>query len=154
MSFDLTNPFHIAQVVTDLEASMNELTEGLGVTWHSIQERVMHLRTGNEVIPATVRFVYSKGDEPHIELLQGSQGSIWGPEMAGMHHVGVWTDDFLADAAGLEAAGFPIEVTLASRTTEEPQSFTYHKAHGLRIELVPVEARPAFTTWFAGGEFA
>jgi hypothetical protein len=154
MSFDVTNPFHVAQVVTDLEASMEELTNGLGVTWHSIQERVMHIRYGGEVVRAELRFTYSVEGDPQIELLEGSAGSVWGPDFAGMHHIGVWTDDFLADVAALEASGVPVEVTLASRTTDGPHAFTYHNLHGLRVELVPVEMKAAFDSWFAGGDFA
>lgn len=151
--FDLASPFHVAQVVTDLDASMDELGAAMGLTWHSVQERVMHIRYRGEVVRAELRFTYSVEGEPHIELLEGSPGSVWGPEMAGMHHVGVWTDDFHADAAALDSAGLPVEVTLASRSTDGPNGFTYHLAHGLRIELVPIEMKPAFHNWFTGGRF-
>ena len=153
MAFDIANPFHTAQVVPDLEAAMAELGSALGLTWHSVQERVMHIRYRGEVVRAELRFTYSVEGEPHLELLQGSPGSVWGPDMAGMHHVGVWTDDFLADVAALEAGGMPVEVTLASRSTDGPHAFTYHSGHGLRVELVPVEMKPAFDNWFGGGEF-
>ena len=153
MSYDLGNPFHVAQVVPDLETAMDDLSSGLGVSWHSIQEREMHIRYRGELVKANLRFTYSREGEPHIELLQGSEGSVWGPELAGMHHIGVWTDDFLTDVARLESAGFAMEVTLASSTTDGPHAFTYHVGHGLRVELVPIEMRPAFESWFGGGEF-
>jgi catechol 2,3-dioxygenase-like lactoylglutathione lyase family enzyme len=146
--------FHVGVAVTDLESAMAELTDGLGLEWHSIQERSMHLRTATGVVSAQLRFTYSK-QTPHIELLHGDPGSIWGPEHRGIHHIGVWTDDLTRDSARLAAKGYPIEVTLASRSTEDPQGFTYQRGDlGLRVELVPTSSRPAFDNWFGGGEFA
>jgi hypothetical protein len=67
----------------------------------------------------------------------------------------VWTDVLTRDSAALEAKGFPVEVTLASRSTEDPQGFTYQRGDLLvRVELVPTSSRPAFVNWFNGGEFA
>ncbi|MCP3973040.1 MAG: hypothetical protein GY720_00945 [bacterium] len=150
----ICRPFHVGQVVTDLEAAMAELSEGLGLEWLSIQERTMHLVTPDGIAPASLRFTYSKG-APHIELLQGEPGTIWGPEHAGLHHVGVWTEDMAADSAWLESHGYPREVTLASRSTDGPSGFTYQRSpFGLRVELVPTSSQPAFANWFAGGEFA
>jgi hypothetical protein len=48
----------------------------------------------------------------------------------------------------------PVELTLASRDTEDPLGFTYHGSpHGLRVELVSSEAMPMFDRWLAGGDF-
>jgi hypothetical protein len=153
MAFDLARPFHVAQVVTDLEHAMDEAGAALGLTWNSVQHRTMRIRWQDDVVETSLRFTYSRGSEPYFELLQGEPGSVWGPDFAGMHHVGVWTDEFQADAGRLEASGFPIEATLAGKD-DTPQGFTYQTSrHGLRIELVPVELKPAFDRWFAGGEF-
>ena len=154
-TFGIGRPFHVGQVVTDLVPAMTELTEGLGIEWHPIQERTMHLRSPSGVQKVGLRFTYSQGAEPHIELLEGDAGSIWGPEYKGFHHIGVWTTDFLSDVSHLEAAGFPVEITLASRSTDGPNGFTYQtNGDGVRIELVPTEMRPAFDNWFSGGSFA
>lgn len=145
--------FHVGAAVTDLEAAMAELTDGVGLEWHSIQERTMHLRTPDGVAPAHLRFSYSK-QAPHIELLQGDPGTIWGPENVGIHHIGLWSDDLARDSAALTAQGFPLEATLASRSTDDPQGFTYQRGDlGIRVELVPTASRPAFDNWFSGGEF-
>ena len=154
LSFDIGRPFHVGQVVTDLDAAMTELSEGLGLAWHSPQERTMPLRTDSGVAQVGVRFTYSKGDEPHIELLEGEAGSIWGPEHQGLHHIGVWATNFLDDAASLGQSGYPIEATLASRSTDGPTGFTYQTSLlGIRVELVPTAMKPAFQNWFAGGDF-
>ena len=59
------------------------------------------------------------------------------------------------DAAALEAKGWGIEATLASRDTDGVNGFTYQRSElGVRIELVPTATKPAFENWFSGGEFA
>lgn len=154
-TFGIGRPFHVGFVVPDLDAAMAELTDGLGMTWHAVQDRTMHVRTPAGVSPVSLRFTYSAGDEPHIELLQGDPGSMWGPENAGFHHIGVWSSDFVGDAAVLETKGFPLELTLASRSTDGPHGFTYQSSpFGVRVELVPLDMQPAFTSWFGGGSFA
>lgn len=146
--------FHVGAAVVDLEAAMDELTAALGFEWHSIQERSMHLRTKDGVAEATVRFSYSR-QTPHIELLQGSEGSIWGPEHVGIHHIGLWSEDLERDSAALTARGFGVEATLASRTGNGVNGFTYQRSPlGVRVELVPTVSRPAFESWFAGGDYA
>lgn len=145
--------FHIGAVVVDLDRGMAELSTGLGFEWHTVQERTMHVRTIDGIAPVSLRFTYSK-QTPHIELLQGDPGSIWGPEHAGIHHIGVWSDDLDRDAEALAAAGFGMEVTLASRSTDGPSGFTYQRSElGVRIELVPTSSRAAFDNWFGGGDF-
>ncbi len=66
----------------------------------------------------------------------------------------MWSDDLDRDAEALAAAGFGMEVTLASRSTDGPSGFTYQRSElGVRIELVPTSSRAAFDNWFGGGDF-
>ena len=119
---------------------MKELSAGLGVTWASVQSLT--------VAGHAIKFTYSLEGPPHLELVEGPEGSIWeAPDGGYQHHVGYWTDDMRGDRARLAAAG--LEVTL------EIPGATYHSsASGLRIELVDERARPALERWFAGGDFA
>jgi catechol 2,3-dioxygenase-like lactoylglutathione lyase family enzyme len=153
--FNITDLSHVAAVVVDLDQAMYELSEAFELDWLSVQKRTMTVRRENgEVERTELLFTYSRQGPPHLELLQGTPGSIWGPERAGLHHIGVWADDFVADVAALEQRGMPVELTLASRDTEDPRGFTYHRSpHGLRVELVSSEARPMFDRWLAGGDF-
>lgn len=146
--------FHVGAAVADLETAMAELTDAIGLEWLSIQERTMHLRTESGVAATSVRFTYSR-NAPHVELLQGEAGTIWGPENAGIHHIGLWTDDLDRDSKALAAAGYPVEATLASRSGKPVNGFTYQRgALGVRIELVPTAGRPAFDNWLSGGDYA
>lgn len=145
--------FHVGGVVADLDQGMGELTEAIGLEWHPVQARTMHVQTSDGVTNVAARFSYSK-QAPHIELLQGDPGSIWGPEHIGIHHIGVWTDDLQGDSTALAAKGFELEATLASRSGRAVNGFTYQRSElGIRIELVPTASKPAFDNWFSGGQF-
>lgn len=154
MAFDLADPFHISQVVHDLESAMDQVGAALDLEWHTVQERPMPILWDGEPHESVLRFTYSKGGAPHYELQQGEPGSLWGADYVGMHHVGVWTDDFFGDVAALEAAGFRIEATMQSEDGR-PSYFTYQiSPHGLRIELLPIQAKPYYERWFETGVFA
>lgn len=154
MSFDITAISHTALAVPDLDAAMSSYSSLLGLTWARPQQRTMDIRTDHGDISAQIRFTYSIEGPPHLELIQGEEGTVWAPA-DGLHHIGVWTDQLSEDAEALSQRGLPVEVAGLSRSGNGPFGFTYHRSdHGLRFELVDEASRPAFAGWFAGGELA
>ena len=153
--FKVTQPSHFATVVVDIDQAMQELGEAFELEWLAVQNQTMTVRSPDGVVTKTdLLFTYSQQGPPYLELLQGEPGSIWGPERAGLHHVGVWSEDLVADVTALEGQGMPMELTLASRDLVTPVGFAYHRSpQGMRVELVSTEARPMFDRWLAGGDF-
>ena len=63
---------------------------------------------GLERVP--LRFCYSVDPPMHIELVEGSGGSVWDAgDAPGTHHVGVWVDDVDAEAERLVSLGWSLE---------------------------------------------
>jgi catechol 2,3-dioxygenase-like lactoylglutathione lyase family enzyme len=154
IGIDYARIYHQGVRVPDLEAAMSELGHALSLTWCAPQARQQSVWLP-ESGPATVplRFTYSAGEGPqHIELLEGAPGSVWdGRQQPGLHHVGLWSDDIVAETERLVAAGW----TLRMAQSEPAQGygvFTYvQPPSGLLVELVSSAARPRFERWFAGG---
>jgi catechol 2,3-dioxygenase-like lactoylglutathione lyase family enzyme len=152
--FDYQQIFHVGMLVPDLDRAMDEVGGPLGLTWARVQyvaERsVWTPERGLENV--ALSFVYSTEGPQHIELLQGSPGSVWdGQHASGLHHVGAWSDDVAADAARFVAAGWRVAAA-AVAPDDGYGSFAYVvPPTGLIVELVSSAARPRFDSWFAGG---
>ena len=152
--FDIRAVTHVAHAVADLDTVMAQLESALGLEWAAVQQREMVISVAGELVSTPIRFTYSYGSPPHIELIEGQPGTIWAP-VRGLHHIGVWTDDLAGDARQLSESGFSEEAAGVSRSGRSPFGFTYHSSpHGLRLELVDVASRPAFDRWLAGGDLA
>lgn len=154
MIVDYQNVYHSGVRVADIDAAMAEMRDTLGLRWASVQHSSSRAlwtpEHGLQHIELT--FVYSC-DGPHrIELLRGAPGSIWdASDEPGLHHVGVWSDDVVADTNAFVAAGW--RVAAAAATPDDGYgTFTYvQPPTGLIVELVSSAARPRFETWWAGG---
>lgn len=150
---DYQRTYHLGVRVADIDAAMREMGEALGVTWCSLQQREQSLWTpagGTTTVP--LRFTYSAEGPQHIELLQGTPGSVWdGSVDAGAHHVGVWVDDVAAETASLARAGW--SVVAAQRAPGDGYgAFTYvAPPSGLIVELVSSALLPMFERWWGGG---
>jgi catechol 2,3-dioxygenase-like lactoylglutathione lyase family enzyme len=153
---DYGRSYHQGLRVPDLDEAMADLGEALSLVWCEPQEREQSVwlpDVGSTSIP--LRFTYSAGGPQHIELLQGTPGSVWdGREHPGLHHVGLWSDDISGETEALVAAGWTLR--LAQR---EPAAgygvFTYvQPPSGLLVELVSTSVQPMFDRWFAGGPLA
>ena len=100
---DFQRLFHTGIRVTDLDKAMAELTNALGVAWARPREGeqpVWTPETGLRSVP--LRFTYSTEGPQHLELLEGAPRSIWDADgTPGVHHVGVWVDDVVAETDGL-----------------------------------------------------
>ena len=155
MAFDYNDRlFHVGVRVPDLEAAMATLGAGLGVTWAHVVEREQPVWTpqdGAHSVP--LRFTYSCEGPQHIELLQGTPGSVWdGDDLPGVHHLGVWVDDVAQETERLVAAGWTLELAQV-HPDEGYGSMTYVRSPdgGFLLEPVTVAARPRFDRWWAGG---
>ena len=146
-----TPHYHVGIVVSDVTAARQRLTELMGVTWGPI----MHLdevpyRDGdgnNIVLPSTI--CYSV-DEPRIELLEETPGTVWvRNEHSILPHIGVWTDDLSGDSVALGGGGCPLQ--LCGRDgVNAPVSFAYHRDEvlGVRYELVDRSIQEAMSFLF------
>jgi catechol 2,3-dioxygenase-like lactoylglutathione lyase family enzyme len=148
--------FHVGVRVADLESSMAALSAGLGLRWAQVVEREQDVWTpeaGAHQVP--LRFTYSCDGPQHVELLQGSPGSVWdGTTSPGIHHVGVWVDDIAAEVERLVGVGWTLEA--AGRPPEDGYGpMAYVRApDGTLLEPVSSDVRPRFERWWAGGPFA
>jgi lactoylglutathione lyase len=151
--FQYQDVYHVGVRVDDLDAAMQELGEGLALTWAEVthrDQRVWLPGEGATAIP--LDFTYSCEGPQHIELLKGAAGSIWDArDWPGVHHMGVWVGDVAATTDQLVAAGWTLEI--AQLPPEEGYgAFTYVRApSGFLLEPVSSAMKPAFERWWAGG---
>jgi catechol 2,3-dioxygenase-like lactoylglutathione lyase family enzyme len=148
--------FHVGVRVPDLDEAMETLGAGLGLAWAQVVERDQDVWTpdaGQHTVP--LRFTYSCAGPQHVELLQGSPGSVWdGASSPGVHHVGVWVDDIAAHVERLVGTGWTLEA--AGRAPEDgygPMAYV-RSPEGMLLEPVSAHVRPRFERWWSGGAFA
>jgi catechol 2,3-dioxygenase-like lactoylglutathione lyase family enzyme len=151
--------YHTGFVVPDIEKAMAEFSAVFGLAWTPVEEVATPVRTPQGSLTAPLRFTYSRGPAPRIELLEPVPGTVWeqpvqpvaGPSSA--HHVGVWCDDFRATSAALDAAGSPCVLTFDDGSGLATR-FAYHRLpNGALVELIDATRRPALEEWFAGGPY-
>jgi catechol 2,3-dioxygenase-like lactoylglutathione lyase family enzyme len=144
---------HVAIAVDDLEAAMEHYGSTLGVGFSEILSfaGMPLVRPDGGEAHNDVRVVWTTGNEPPLELMQGPPGSIWevGPGENRIHHVAFWVDDLEAESRRLEEAGMQLQLTLAPG--RPPKGMAYHLApSGMRIELMRSEDRAAVDRWRDG----
>jgi hypothetical protein len=146
--------FKTGFLVTDLEGAMRDLGRWLGVAWTPVQQSKLVLETGAGREEVELRFAYSTGSPPYLELLEAQpRGYYAAPAGAHLHHVGRWVDDLAAASRALAAAGLPLEAAGVDANGCSPAVFAFHRGpHGLRIELVDRSMQPGFASWLAGGD--
>ncbi len=147
---DFQRLFHTGIRVTDLDKAMDELTNALGVAWARPREgeqSVWTPETGLRSVP--LRFTYSTEGPQHLELLEGAPRSIWDADgTPGVHHVGVWVDDVVAETDGLLRAGWTL-VAAQQAPDSGLGRFTYvAPPSGLILELVDAAIAPSFEAWW------
>lgn len=149
--------YHVGFAVADLDATMTEFSELLGVDWAAPQQRDLPVRTRQGEIRARFRFTYSTpmSGQALIELIEGPPDTPWDPgdDAARFHHVGFWDDELAATVARLDAAGASYDAGMVDEDGA-PVGFAYHQlSHGPRVELVDASRRANFQAWLAGGRF-
>jgi hypothetical protein len=144
--------FVTGMVVPDLEKAIRETTQMLGAAFTPVQESPLQMRTTKGVEIFNLRFVYSLGAPPHLELIEGIPGGYYDPKGGYIRHVGLWVDDLVAASARLRRSGMPLEASGMSGEVE-PYAFVFHSLPwGLRVELVDRIQQPSFEAWLGGGE--
>lgn len=157
---NVTDIYHTGFVVADIELAKAELTTVFGVSWTAVEEVDMPVVTPEGPKEITLRFTYSQGGTPRLELLEPVPGTAWdtpthsfGPGAA--HHVGVWADDFVRTSDKMVAAGFPRVLTFDDGSgTGAAYRFAYHRLpSGALVELVDATRRPELEAWFEGAPY-
>jgi Glyoxalase/Bleomycin resistance protein/Dioxygenase superfamily len=144
--------FVTGMVVLELEKAVEETTQTLGIAFTPVQESPLQMRTGKGVEVFDLRFVYSLGQPPHLELIEGIPGGYYDPKGGYIRHVGLWVDDLAAASAQLARSGMPLEAA-GMNGEVEPYAFVFHSLPwGLRVELVDRIQQPSFEAWLGGGE--
>jgi hypothetical protein len=139
-------PYHLGVATTDLDAAVTALTSMAGCRWGPVAEALdPRLVDGSGPVQWTCRRRHDVGGPLHVEVLQGSDDSIWATDqLLELHHLAYWSVDVSADVDGLVGAGWELEATLRDEDGT-PCEFAYLARPGdVRIELVAVERRPAY----------
>lgn len=143
-------------VVADLESAITDFSSRLDIEFTPVQEADISFDFGDHIEHVTpLRFVYSLGTAPHIELIESKpEGYYQLRDGAGyMRHIGAWADDLAAESAQLTASGMPLEAA-GIVDGVSPAGYVFHTdGHGLRIELVDSANRSGFESWLAGGTY-
>lgn len=151
--------YHTGFVVASVEEAMAEFTAVFGVSWTRVEEREMPVLTPDGPVRAKMRFAYSQGGAPRLELLEPVAGTVWeqpvqaasGPSSA--HHIGVWAEDFQRASAELEAAGCPRVLTYDDGSGKAVR-FAYHRLpNGAIVELIDADRRAELEAWFEGADY-
>ena len=139
-------PYHVGIATRRLEAAMDALSEVFGCGWTEVREGAEPgLASPSGPLDWTARVTFSFGGEMHLELLEGSPGSVWQVDaVARLHHYAFWTDDVARDVARLERDGWAVEITFFD-DRGHPRNMAYLRKPGSpRIELVDSVRRPSF----------
>jgi hypothetical protein len=152
--------FHIGFVVPSIEEAQAQLGAAMDLTWTGIELREMPVvgPDGRDVVP--LRFVYSTGGEPRLELMEPIEGTVWriptrDGALSSAHHIGVWCDDLAGSSASLVADGIPLLMTFDDGSGEcRAVRFAYHQLPGgPLVELVDTARRPVLEAWFRGEDY-
>jgi glyoxalase/bleomycin resistance protein/dioxygenase superfamily protein len=152
MPFELGTPSHFGLVVDDVASGCAALARDLGCAFTPVTITPIRMETPNG--PAEVEFEWAYSvEQPSLELMGPHPGTIWTAGV-GLHHVGYWSEDIVADAARLDALGLVREVTAYAEFGEGGQELltgTYHRQPetGLLFELVNSAMRGPMLELFA-----
>jgi catechol 2,3-dioxygenase-like lactoylglutathione lyase family enzyme len=155
---DVTDVYHTGFVVPDIPTAMAEFTAVFGLTWTAVEEREMPVVTPEGPRVVTLRFAYSQGGTPRIELLEPVPGTAWETPShsfgaGAAHHIGVWAPEFAATSEKLVAAGFPRVLTFDDGSGGAAR-FAYHRLpSGAIVELIDATRRRELEAWFAGAAY-
>jgi hypothetical protein len=149
-----SNPaYHFALIVEDIGSAMEELTTVLRLSWTKVMRRTVSVETADGAAAIDVAYAYSLEGPPHFELIERREGTVFGE--LGLHHIGVWSDDYKTDSARLEELGWPRE-TVALKPDGSWAGGLYHRGTGnLRLEVVDIaNSGPKLLRFLSGGDYA
>ena len=140
-AMDATDQFHVGVVVPDLDGELARLTGLLGYEWGDEVDVPVMVRFPSGEQEVRFRFRYSL-DEPRLELIQQQPGTLWMPvEESGLHHLGFWSDDLVADGAVLTASGYSMQAEGVDDAGVVNWAY-YAAPSGPRVELIDRALEP------------
>ena len=144
--------YHVGFVVPDLDAAIDDVGEGLGVTFTepmTLPYQTLHTPDGPRDV--SLRLTYS-ARPAHIELIANAPGSLWDfADQRRGHHLGVWADDVDAEADRLDARGW--RRLWWATNSDGRLAFSYHDTpYGFYIELVGTTAKAFYPAWFGAAD--
>lgn len=153
MAIDYQRLYHTGIRVADLDVAMAELGPTLGATWAVVRDiPEMPLWTPDGPTTAALRFTYSCVGPQHIELLEGSPGSIWhAGDHPGVHHVGVWVDDVAAETEAARSRGWHCAAAAAPPDDGYGAWAYLQPPSGMLVEVVSSALLAVFEPWWAEG---
>jgi len=155
---NVTDTYHTGFVVADIEQAQAEFTALFGVTWTAVEERDMPVVTPEGPLVARLRFAYSQGGTPRIELLEPVPGTAWETPShsfgtGAAHHIGVWAPEFADTSDKLVAEGFPRVLTFDDGSGRASK-FAYHRLpSGGIVELIDATRKAELEAWFEGAPY-
>lgn len=143
--------FHVGLIVPELGQAQRDLTSTLGLSWASKQRREMPILVNGETVRRDISFVYSIEGPPYIELI-GANEPPWNAT-DGLHHMGIWSEDIVADMQALIAARYTVAATGLNRKGHSSGFAYLNSPTGILLELVDTRGKQSFDRWLSGGEF-
>lgn len=143
--------YHVGIVVPELGQAQRDLTSTLGLHWASVQRRDMPVWIGGRATRREISFVYSVEGPPHVELIGAAEPPWQASE--GLHHMGVWSEDVVADMEALVAERYTVAATGLDRHGRHGGFAYLSSPTGLLVELVDARTKSSLDRWLAGGEF-
>ncbi|MFN0094139.1 MAG: VOC family protein [Dehalococcoidia bacterium] len=148
------NVYHIGVVVEDIEASMRQVADQVGVTWAGRRTATVTVRQDGRIAPISLEVCYSRNGPPFIELIEGQGNGVW--SAAGgtrLHHIGIYVEDLAAETARLTKLGMTSEALGVGADPADlaPSLFSYMTSpFGVRLELVDAAGRDGLRAWTSG----
>ncbi|MFJ4654490.1 VOC family protein [Nocardia sp. NPDC088792] len=141
--------YHIGIVVADLERAMLEMSENLGVEWHTPFNAPTQILADGEVVKTvSPRLVYSKQGPAYLELLEQVPDTIW--DTPGLHHIGLWSDDVPNESDRLVAGGLPLVQRDLDMATGATICY-HHTSDDLRLEITDIgRGGPSVANYLSG----
>ncbi|MBV1689511.1 VOC family protein [Novosphingobium sp. G106] len=152
---DYRKAFHTGVLVPDLDEAIAFYSSSLGITFATpfTLEALSVWTPEGGLRTVRNRFTFSVEGPLRLELQQGDAGSFFDPALSRGDHVGVWADDVAETVAAMTMNGW--RVIAAGAAPEDGWGlFAYltPEVGGMVVELASETLRPAFESWWRGGE--
>lgn len=141
--------FHTGLVVEDLDAAMAGFTASLGLTWKGGWPATHKMVFDGVECEVELRIAFSLQGPPYVELIQAKEGTIWSPDVCGLHHLCYWSPEPLAAADLLQQHGY-------RRLSGLPESGGgyFLSPYGVRVEILVPEYYQRLLSWIERGPSA
>jgi hypothetical protein len=149
-------PFHVGILVADLQGSIKKFSEVLGIQFGPVQEMTVNAH-GSIEGKIKMKVAYSTQGPMYLELIQGtdcdSLFSLKGGE--GLHHLGVWCEDFTSYQERESKEKLPAAVTMNIMPGDPTYWFTDPAdLYGTRLEFQDSRIRRGMEAWIQGEDLS